>query len=103
MQAFIAGVVRSISDYVSATDRVNMDEVPEQNTKLPIPYRKIIEAIKYELLKDVPMTEIKSHEAWLRKGRQLFSGDKYGNDGFVFMNYDLFNGLLADWLSEDKI
>ncbi len=102
LQAFIAGLVRSISDYVSKTDRVNMDEVPTQNTKLPIPYRKVIEAVEYELLKDVSIpASIKSHEEWLRESRQLFTGDKNGCDGFVFMNYDLFNDLISRWHSDE--
>ena len=101
LQAFIAGLVRSVSDYVSTTDKTNMDEVPEQNTKLPIPYKKVIEAVEHELLKDVSVVSIKSHEEWLRESRQLFTGDKEGNDGFVFMNYDLFDDLLTHWRSDE--
>lgn len=101
LQAFVAGLVRSVSDYISTTDRTNMDEVPEQNTKLPIPYKKVIEAVEHELLKDVSVASIKAHEEWLRESRQLFTGDKNGNDGFVFMNYDLFDDLITRWRSDE--
>lgn len=101
LQAFIAGLVRSVSDYVSTTDRTDMDEVPEQNTELPIPYKKVIEAVEYEMRKDISIPSVKSYEEWLRESRQLFTGDKTGNDGFVFMNYDLFDDLIAHWHSDE--
>lgn len=101
LQAFIAGLVRSVSDYVSTTDKTDIDEVPEQNTKLPIPYKKIIESVEYELLKDTLMTPVQEHEKWLTENRQLFTSEKRGGDGFVFMNYDLFDDLIAHWHSDE--
>lgn len=104
LQGFIAGLVRSISDYVSATDKIDLDEMPEPNTILPIPYKKVLEAVEYELLKNVSfVSPERQYEKWLREGRRLFSGETMRNnardDGFVFMNYDLFDDLAARWRS----
>jgi hypothetical protein len=103
LQSFIAGLVRSVSDYVSTTDKACLDEVPEHNTKLPIPYKKILGAVEYEMLKDISMPSVQKHEQWLRESRQLFTGEKHGNDGFVFMNYDLFDDLIAHWHSGELV
>lgn len=105
LQAFIAGTIRSVSDYVSSTDKSDLDEMPEQNTKLPIPYKKIIESVEYELLKDSLMKPAKEYEKWLAESRQLFTNlpDRRGGDGFVFMNYDLFDGLIAHWHSGELL
>lgn len=99
LQAFIAGLVRSVSDYVSITDETDLDEMPEHNTKLPIPYNKVIEAVEYELLKGVPLTSLQKHEKWLTGNRQLFNDANGVRDGFVFMNYDLFDDLIIRWRS----
>ena len=92
LQAFIAGTIRSISDYASTTDKIDADNVPEQNTNLPISYKKILESVQYELLKDLPYKSVKKYEKWLIESRSLF-WEPYSNDGFVFMNYDLFDNL----------
>lgn len=100
LQAFIAGLVRSVSDYVSATDEVDSDKIPESNTKLPIPYKKVLKAVEYELRKDVAaFKSVEKHERWLRESRRLFESEKRTDDGFVFMNYDLFDRIIARWRS----
>lgn len=101
LQAFIAGLVRSVSDYVSATDKVSLDEMPEWNAKLPIPYGKVMEAIEHELLKDVPFTSVQKYGKWLTDTRQLFNDTNRRGDGFVFMNYDLFDNLITRWHSSE--
>jgi hypothetical protein len=93
LQAFIAGIVRSVSDYVSSTD--DPTEMPKQNMKLPIPYKKIIESIEHELHKDVPMESYGAK--WLLERRRLFDDWKSTGDGFTFMNYDLFDHLIELW------
>jgi hypothetical protein len=99
LQAFIAGLVRSVSDYVSVTDRALLDEMPAHNTNLPIPYGKVLEAVEYELLKNVRRMPVEKHERWLLRSRRIFQGETARNnvldDGFVFLNYDLFDSLIA--------
>lgn len=100
LQAFIAGIVRSVSDYVSTTDKIDLDEMPEPSVDLPIPYEKVLKAVQYEFLKDViAFTSVKEHEKWLFECRQLFNSEKRRGDGFVFINHDLFDGLIARWRS----
>jgi hypothetical protein len=102
LQAFIAGIVRSVSDYVSATDKIDLDEMPEPNAGLPIPYKKVLEAVEYEFLKDViAFASVQKHEKWLLECRQLFNSEKRRGDGFVFINHDLFDGLIARWRSDE--
>jgi hypothetical protein len=100
LQAFIAGLVRSVSDYASTTDRIDLTEMPEPNTTLPIPYKKVLEAIEYELLKDtVALASPQKHEKWLLATRRLFDSERRRGDGFVFINYDLFDDLITRWRS----
>jgi hypothetical protein len=105
--AFIAGLVRSVSDYVSSTDQIDVDEMPVQHTKLPIPYENLLEAIEYELLKNFYIPTAK-YERWLVKTRRIFWENDImvrdaRNDGFIFMTYDLFDGLLTRWRSPELI
>ena len=103
LQAFIAGLVRSVSDYVSTTDKIDLKEMPERNTTLPIPYRNILESVQDEMLKNVFIASDKKYEKWLLASRQIFSEETLRNDvrddGFVSINYDLFDGLIARWRS----
>jgi hypothetical protein len=103
--AFIAGLVRSISNYVSATDKIGSDEMPPRYTNLPIPYNNILEAIEYELSKNFYISPA-TYEHWLIKTRQIFWENETmvrdaRNDGFIFMTYDLFDDLLTRWRSPE--
>jgi hypothetical protein len=103
--AFIAGLVRSISNYVSTTDDIDSVEMPPHHVKLPIPYNNILEAIEYELCKNFYISPSK-YERWLIKTRQIFLENEAmvrdaRNDGFIFMTYDLFDDLLARWRSPE--
>ena len=100
LQSFIAGIIRSISDYHSKTDSVSPGDVPEKNNKLPIPYKNIIEDIQYEFLKDFWM---KPYEKWLKEDRLIFNDEKYGNDGFNFIYWDFFDDLLKQWHSGELL
>ena len=92
MQAFAAGIIRSISDYFSENDAVDPLEVPEQNKALPIPYKNILESIEYEYRKDFWMDPFRE---WIKRDRLLFFDEKYANDGFNWMYLDLFEKLKA--------
>ncbi|HBG04001.1 MAG: hypothetical protein A2075_18540 [Geobacteraceae bacterium GWC2_58_44] len=96
-QAFIAGIVRSISDYQSATDRIRRDEIPDKVTSLPIPYPLLLENIDYELNKTLFLG---GYEKWLKGNRHLFEGEDCDADGFNFMYYDLFDSKLVKWDSK---
>jgi hypothetical protein len=103
--AFIAGLTRSISSYISNTDRVDLDEMPVRHTALPIPYENLLEAIEYELLKNFYVPPEK-YERWLVKTRQIFWENDLlvrdaRNDGFVVMVYDLFDDLIKQWRSPE--
>jgi hypothetical protein len=103
--AFIAGLVRSVSSYVSKTDKIDLDEMPVRYAQLPIPYDGVLEAIEYELLKNFYIPPEK-YERWLLKMRQIFWENDIivrdaSNDGFIFMTYDLFDDLLARWRSPE--
>jgi hypothetical protein len=103
--AFIAGIVRSISSYVSKTDKIDLDGGPMRHTHLPLPYESVLEAIEYELDKNFYIPSEK-YERWLVKMRRIFLENDLmlrdaRNDGFIFMTYDLFDDLLARWRSPD--
>jgi hypothetical protein len=95
--AFVAGLVRSVSDYVSRTD--DLDEMPTRHTQLPLPYKSVLEAIEYELEKNVTMMD--QYESWLLNMRRMCRNENdlmvrgARDDGFVFMAFDLFDNLLA--------
>jgi hypothetical protein len=98
------GLVRSVSDYVSATDTVDPDEMPERYAKLPLPYKGVLEAVEYKLLKKISIWGPNKYTKWLLKNRRLFTEEPFKrdgrDDGFAFMNYDLFDDLAARWRSE---
>jgi hypothetical protein len=97
--AFVAGLVRSVSDYVSGTDKTFLDEIPIRHTQLPLPYKSVLEAIEYELAKNVTMMD--NYENWLLNMRRICRNENdlmvrdASDDGFVFMAFDLFDDLLA--------
>jgi len=99
VQAFLAGVIRAISDYKSKTDEIGDEEdLPEQNYRLPIPYEKLLESIDWEFSKDFPLEYL---EKWLKHDRNLFDDSQYGNDGFNFMYLDLYDKLFNQWFSKE--
>ena len=101
LQAFIAGIIRAISDYKSSTDHTHEDDLPNRTTQLPIPYQMVLENIDWELSKDLLLAD---YEKWLKQSRSIYFDEKrYGNDGFNSMYLDLFNRKLNLWSSDEKV
>jgi len=98
VQAFLAGVIRAISDYQSKTDRISDEEdLPPRSASLPIPYETIMENIDWEFGKDFLLQH---YEEWLKKDRNLFFEEpQYSGDGFNFMYLDFFDRRLRAWYS----
>jgi hypothetical protein len=84
VQAFLAGVIRVISDYRSKTDEMNDEEnLPARAVGLPIPYKIVLENTDWEFGKDFLLQH---YEEWLKHDRNIFFEDRrYGGDGFNFM------------------
>lgn len=101
LQAFIAGTIRSVSNYKSKTDEIDdADDLPAQNSQLPIPYENILENIDWEFSKDFWIEPFKK---WLKHDRKLFDDSKYKNDGFNFIYWDFFDKRLKEWFSKELI
>lgn len=99
LQAFIAGTIRSVSNYKSKTDEIDdADDLPAQNSQLPIPYENILENIDWEFSKDFCIEPFKK---WLKNDRNLFDDSKYKNDGFNFIYWDFFDKRLKEWFSKE--
>ena len=99
LQAFIAGIIRVISNYNSKTDRNHEDDLPDRATQLPIPYRRVLENIDWELSKDQLLA---NYEKWLKQDRNIFfDNNRYSGDGFNFIYLDLFDKKLNLWFSEE--
>jgi hypothetical protein len=49
----------------------------------------------------VAFKSVQKHERWLLESRRLFESEKRTGDGFVFMSYDLFDGIIARWRSDE--
>jgi hypothetical protein len=99
LQAFIAGTIRSISNYKSRTDEIDdADDLPAQNSDLPIPYENILESIDWEFSKDFWIEPFKK---WLKFDRGLFDDSKYNGDGFNFMYLDFFDKRYKEWFSNE--
>jgi len=100
LQAFIAGIIRAISDYNSKNDQLDEDELPDRTTQLPIPYNMVLEHIDWELSKDLVFT---NYEKWLKQNRTLFFDNKqyHAPDGFNFMYLDLFDKKVKLWFSDE--
>ncbi len=100
LQAYIAAVVRSVTDYAGFTDTAH--NTPKLNFKLPIPYENFREAVKYELEKTNPRYIFNSpkwkelYSVWLYESRQLFTDKWEYMDGFVMMNYDVFDYIIDE-------
>jgi hypothetical protein len=107
LQAFLAGVIKSISDYVSETDVLDaLDDIdPAKNTigiynkQLPIPYKELLQNIKREFEKDF---WTQPYWKWIRKDRNLFYEGKYANDGFNMIYWDFFDNAVADIKKEGE-
>ena len=98
VQAFLAGVIRVISDYKSKTDETSDEEdLPARTTSLPIPYDTVLENIDWEFGKDFLLQH---YEEWLKHDRNIFFEEpRYGGDGFNFMYLDFFDRRLRAWSS----
>lgn len=99
LQAFVAGLMRSITDYNSKTDAISPGDVPKTENKNPISYKSVLEAIQYEFSKDFWE---KPYQEWLKHDRLIFNDEKFGNDGFNFIYWDLFDKAHAEWNEGEK-
>jgi hypothetical protein len=98
VQAFLAGIIRVISDYKSKTDETSDEgDLPARTTSLPIPYDTVLENIDWEFGKDFLLQH---YEEWLKHDRDIFFEEpRYGGDGFNFMYLDFFDRRLRAWSS----
>ena len=96
LQSFLAGIIRSISDYFSKTDASGPSEIPQKNRSIPIAYKNVLESIEWEFQKDF---WVEPYQKWVKHDRQLFVDEKYANDGFNFIYWDLFDKLAQQWMS----
>lgn len=99
LQAFIAGTIRTVSDYQW---KLHLEDEPERASKFPISYRAMLDNIGHEFVQGMPF---KDYEKWLKMSRELFSYEpkRYCNDdGFNLMYLDFFDRLVRQWESDDK-
>ena len=99
LQAFIAGTVRTLSDYKGLGET---KESPVKAWYLPLPYRILLDNVEYEFFKGMPVDHYKG---WLKTSENLFIYEPkaYCNDdGFNFMYLDFFNRLKNCKLSEQS-
>lgn len=94
LQSFIAGIIRSISDYMSRTDDITIENLSKVSSrKLPIPYNEILANVSHEFSKDF---WIKPFEKWIKRDRNIFYDDKYANDGFNMIYWDLYDHIVTE-------
>ena len=97
LQSFTAGIIKSVSDYVSKTDMHDItsaaDLVKIYDKKFPIPYNEILQNISNEFEKDF---WTRPYYNWIQKDRNLFYERQYANDGFNMIYWDFFDKALAD-------
>jgi len=99
LQAFVAGIIRSISNYKSKTDDIErVGGLPQSKSSLPIPYEDILTNIGSEFSKDFL---IKTYRRWLKAGRNLYDDSQYSGDGFNFMYLDFFDKRYREWFSNE--
>jgi hypothetical protein len=101
LQQFVAGIIRSISDYHSVNDQHrNEEDFPNASpSHLPIPYKVILENIDCEHSKDMLLA---TYATWLKESRDLFLDDKnHSGDGFNFMWWDYFDDKVRTWHSQE--
>jgi len=99
LQSFIAGIIRSISDYKSRTDDITVDDIAIMySKKIPIPYENILANINHEFAKDF---WIKPFGKWLKNDRNIFCDEKYADDGFNMIYWDFYDHIAAEMKKEN--
>ena len=97
LQSFTAGIIQSVSDYVSRTDILDISSAADiagvYDKKFPIPYDKVLQNINKEFEKDFWANP---YWKWIKADRNLFYESKYANDGFNMIYWDLFDKAIAD-------
>ena len=103
LQSFTAGIIKSVSDYVSKTDMPDISSAAElvkiYDKKFPIPYNEMLQNISNEFEKDF---WIRPYWGWIQKDRNLFYERQYANDGFNMIYWDLFDKALVDLKKESE-
>lgn len=103
LQSFLAGLIKSISDYVSRTDMSDISSAADitkiYDREFPIPYSELLQNISREFQKDF---WLKPYEKWITKDRNLFYEGKYANDGFNMIYWDYFDKALSDMRREGE-
>ena len=103
LQSFTAGIIKSVSDYVSKTDMNDIasaaDLVKIYDKKFPIPYNEMLQNISNEFEKDF---WTRPYWRWIQKDRNLFYERQYANDGFNMIYWDLFDKALVDLKKESE-
>jgi hypothetical protein len=97
LQSFTAGIIKSISDYISQTDMADVtianDFEKIHSRKFPIPYKEILGNINHEFEKDFWM---RPYRTWIINDRNIFHETKYANDGFNMIYWDFFDNAVAE-------
>jgi hypothetical protein len=97
LQSFMAGIIKSMSDYVSRTDMLDIssasDIIKIYDKKFPIPYNEILQNISREFEKDF---WLRPYWRWVKKDRNLFYERKYISDGFNMIYWDFFDKAIAE-------
>lgn len=99
LQAFIAGIIRSITDYISRTDTPELTKPLHHNTEIPISYGSLLNEVQREFEKDF---WVNPYYAWLKNDRNLFTEEKYSNDGFTFMYFDFHDKAIEEHVLAQK-
>jgi hypothetical protein len=104
LQAFVAWIITSISNYENRLDTIKLLEKntwiksplgkKEHNKNLPINYESILWDVCYELAQDF-WTELDSKilKEWIDKDKSLFADENYENCWFNLMYIDLFEKI----------
>jgi len=96
LQSFVAGLIKSVSDYASRTDIPDISSASDitkiYDRKFPIPYNEILDAISHEFEKDF---WVNPYWKWISKDRNLFYEGKYANDGFNMIYWDFFDKAVS--------
>ena len=90
LQSFIAGAIRTISDYKGLGER---KESPVKAWYMPIPYKILLDNVEYEFSKGMPVDHYKE---WVKTSENLFIYEPKlycSDDGFNFIYLDFFNRL----------
>jgi hypothetical protein len=104
LQSFLAGIIKSISDYMSKTDIIDISSASDIinifERKFPIPYNELLENINKEFEKDF---WINPYYKWVKNDRNIFYENKYKNDGFNMIYWDFFDKNVADLAEQNQI